>query len=86
MLKTQLRSICEADSPLPCFHHAHKCDHCGTCWHHPDALATDPTCSLEEFKAAHDCPSCGEQQREKHWTKETRQQAICDLLNGGRNG
>lgn len=42
--------------------HSHKCDTCGTIWSHKVELE----CTKDEYHKAHDCPSCGENQREIH--------------------
>lgn len=78
-----LRTVCQPDDPLPHAHHAHLCPACGTCWRHPDSLASDPACGSSEFHKAHDCPACGTNQRSKHWPNlEAIELAITNLLGG----
>ena len=80
----KLRTLCQPeDEPKP-GEHFHKCDSCSTVWKHDNSLATDPACSKEQFTEAHDCPSCGANQREKYWPGESYGESLLSLLfNGG---
>lgn len=51
-----LRTRCHPDDRAP-GEHTHACS-CGTAWRHSDMLPLLIS-SEQEFKTAHECPSCG---------------------------
>lgn len=80
----KLRTLCAADDEPSPGEHFHKCRACSTVWKHDDSLARDPDCTEAQFAEAHDCPSCGLNEREKFWPVEPGIEHLLASLIGGR--
>jgi len=77
---SEVNHICDPDYEIQPGEHAHLCDECGTCWRHTSDLAYDETITQWDYAAAHKCPSCGREQRRKHYAHEPSIDYIIDEL------
>lgn len=72
--------ICSLEDRVERGEHAHLCKQCGCCWHHTDELAFDVAITLDDYRAAHRCPECGREEREKYWPHEPTFEHVIDAL------
>lgn len=73
MPKYQLHVLCDDKADPNPGEHMHKC-HCGVVWKHTNELQHDEDISLDEYREAHRCPSCGTEQRKQHWPRTPSEQ------------
>lgn len=80
----QLRIQCDPTETVSKGEHKHLCKGCGTCWKHSGTILRE-CCSSDEFKLAHCCPNCGNEQRLKHRTTKEESEVdkkLCEFFSG----